>query len=346
MKSDRCVRRARAPLALPDPRIRRARRSAPLCVPALCGVALLAAGAFSPALASCGAASCTLTTDRFVQGSWDQPGLYFDLRAEYLRQDRLLSGSHRIGADQVTEETVERETINRNLVATLDWAFTPSWAVSVRVPYLDRRHVHDVLPDTPGDPVVTERWDIRRLGDVQVVGRYQLPLEGDTAYAVTAGVKLPTGSHTVANDEGVVAERSLQPGTGTTDLVVGASARRSLSDRDAAFGVVSYGAALDSRDGFRPGYRADLSLGLVHQYAGGWSAALQVNVANRGRDSGVAAEPDLSGSTTVQLSPGVNVAIGGATHLYGFVQVPVYQHVNGIQLVPRWSAVVGVNTLF
>jgi len=320
-----------------------ARRAA---APAFATLALAAAGAGSPAFASCGAASCTLTTDRFVQGSWDSPGFYLDLRAEYLRQDQLFSGSHKIGANQVNEETLERETINRNLVATLDWAFGSNWAASLRVPYLDRRHVHDVLPDTPGDPVVTERWNIRRLGDVQVVGRYQLPLQDTTAYSISAGVKLPTGSHTVANEDGAVAERSLQPGTGTTDLIVGASARHALTGRDALFAQAGVMVALNSRDSFRPGHRIDFALGGVHQFESGWSAALQLNVSHRGRDSGAAAEPDLSGSTSVQLSPGVNVALSGATHLYGFVQVPIYQHVNGVQLVPRWSMVVGVNTLF
>jgi hypothetical protein len=309
-------------------------------------IALAVAAACPPVFASCGAASCTLTTDRFVQGAWDSPGFYLDLRGEYLRQDRLYSGSHRIGSDQVTEETLERETINRNLIATLDWAFGSNWALSVRVPYLDRRHVHDVLPDTPGDPVVTERWDIRRVGDVQVVGRYQLPLQDTMAYAVSAGVKLPTGSHTIANDDGAVAERSLQPGTGTTDLIVGASARRALTTNDALFAQVSATVALNSRDSYRPGQRIDVAFGAVHQYASGVSAALQLNVGHRGRDSGAQAEPDVTGSTTVQLSPGINVAVGGATHLYGFVQVPLYQHVNGVQLVPRWSMLIGVNTLF
>lgn len=313
---------------------------------AVAPVALALASASPGAFASCGAASCTLTTDRFVQGSWDSPGLYLDLRAEYLRQDRLYAGSHRIGADQVTEDTVERETVNRNVIATLDWAFGSSWGLSVRVPYLDRRHVHDVLPAAPGDPVVTERWNIHRLGDVQVLGRYQLPLQDKTAYALTAGLKLPTGAHTVANADGAVAERSLQPGTGTTDLVLGGSARRSVTDRDALFGQLTVAVPLNSRDAYKPGQRVDVAFGSVHQYASGWSAALQLNLSHRGRDSGANAEPDVSGSTSVQLSPGFNVDLNGTTHLYGFVQVPVYQHVNGVQLVPRWSVLVGMNTLF
>lgn len=318
------------------------REVAPVALATLAALVFTSPNAF----ASCGAASCTLTTDRFVQGSWDSPGLYFDLRAEYVKQDRLYAGTHRIGADQVTEETVERETVNRNVIATLDWAFATNWAVSLRVPYLDRRHVHDVQPANPGDPVGTERWDIRRLGDVQVLGRYQLPLQDKTAYALTAGLKLPTGSHTIANGDGAVAERALQPGTGTTDLVLGGSARRSVSERDALFAQAIIALPLNSSDQYKPGQRVDLALGAVHQYASGWSAALQLNVSHRGRDKGANAEPDVSGQTSVQVSPGVNVEIGASTHLYGFVQVPLYQRVNGIQLVPRWSLAVGVNTLF
>jgi hypothetical protein len=309
-------------------------------------IALALAGACPPTFASCGSAACTLVTDRFVQGSWDSPGLYFDLRGEYLRQDQLMSGSHRIGADQVTEDTIERETVNRNFIATLDWAFGSNWAASMVVPYVDRTHVHDVLPETPGEPVVTERWEIHRLGDVKLIGRYQLPLQDTTAYAVSAGLKLPTGLHTVTNDDGTPAERSLQPGTGTTDLIASASLRHALSGHDALFAQAGFTTALNSRDSFRPGNHVDVALGAVHLFTGGWSAALQLNVAYRARDSGAEAEPENSGSTMVQLSPGVNVPVGGATHLYGFVQLPVYQYVNGIQLVPKWSVLVGLNTLF
>ena len=58
-----------------------------------------------------------------------------------------------------------------------------------------------------------------------MVGRYQLgtvddPLKPANA-GITFGLKLPTGKFDVANDRGDKAERSLQPGTGTTDLIVG-----------------------------------------------------------------------------------------------------------------------------
>ena len=42
------------------------------------------------------------------------------------------------------------------------------------------------------------------------------------AFGLQFGIKLPTGKFDVANDEGEVAERSLQPGSGTTDAILGA----------------------------------------------------------------------------------------------------------------------------
>ena len=47
------------------------------------------------------------------------------------------------------------------------------------------------------------------------------------------------------------------------------------------------------------------------------------------------AEPLNSGLTTISLSPGVTVGVGRSSTIYVYVQVPVYQRVKGIQLVPR-----------
>ena len=68
---------------------------------------------------------------------------------------------------------------------------------------------------------------------------------------------------------------------------------------------------------------------------------LQLNHAHKQRDSGLQAEPDNSGSTTTSLSPGFSVAVAAFDTVYAFVQLPLYQYVNGIQLVPRASFVMG-----
>ena len=72
-----------------------------------------------------------------------------------------------------------------------------------------------------------------------------------------------------------------------------------------------------------------------------YSAVLQLNAARRSRDSGAQAEPDNSGSTTVALAPGISAAVADHDMLYAFVQLPLYQKVNGIQLVSRANVAVG-----
>src|SRR3546814_1083114 len=49
-------------------------------------------------------------------------------------------------------------------------------------------------------------------------------------FGLNFGLKLPTGSFRVKNDEGAVAERSLQPGTGTVDGLLGAYYQQALPD--------------------------------------------------------------------------------------------------------------------
>jgi len=44
----------------------------------------------------------------------------------------------------------------------------------------------------------------------------------------------------------------------------------------------------------------------------------------------------------VFLSPGLSVTVVPGTHVYGFVQLPIRQYVNGEQLTPRWSTTLGV----
>jgi len=310
-------------------------------------VALAALGAVgaTSADASCGAASCNLLNDRFALGTWDHAGWSVDLRLESVVQDQLRQGTQNISPDDLPEdeEAVERHTRNLNLVTTLDYAMSPQWSFALRLPLVHRDHAHDLIDEDTGELGAHERWRYSRVGDVQALVRWQAPVASneDFAWALTGGLKLPTGSRTVANGDGRVAERSLQPGTGTTDLIAGASARFVLGLSDALNLQATWTGALAERDGYKPGQRLDLSAGWAHAMSPMWSLLLQANWGQRGRDSGAEAEPELSGGRTLNLSPGVSISPGHDDLVYALLQVPVYQQVNGIQLVPRTSLAFG-----
>jgi hypothetical protein len=294
--------------------------------------------------ASCGSAFCTLMTDRYAQGTGEpHPGWSADVRLEAVTQKQLRSGTTKIDASQVSgEEAIERHTRNLNLVTTIGYGIDDNWSLAVRIPVVKRDHLHDLIDEQTGLASTPEQWRFTRLGDVQVLARRQFATdEGAASYAVFGGLKLPTGSIKVSNGDGSRAERALQPGSGTTDLLIGVAGRRAIGMADALIGQTSVAQALNSREGFKPGRRIEFSAGWSHAYSHSLGAVLQLNLRHRARDAGAQAEPDNSGSTTLDLSPGVTLGVGPMSTLYAYVQVPLYQKVNGIQLTPRSALALG-----
>ena len=144
-----------------------------------------------------------------------------------------------------------------------------------------------------------------------------------------------------------MAERSLQPGSGTTDAVLGVSYHAALPQWSSSWFVqATVQKPLGERDGYKPGTQVGFDVGVQYDAKETLSLLLQVNTLVRGRDSGREAEPEDTGRTVVALSPGVSYAASDAVSVYGFVQKPIYQRVNGVQLTADWSGVVGLRTRF
>ena len=164
---------------------------------------------------------------------------------------------------------------------------------------------------------------------------------------MTFGVKLPTGKHDVANGDGELAERTLQPGTGTTDLLLGTywNGAAPLSGLS-WFARAQAALPMNSRAGYKPGKQLSIDAGLRYAVARDVGLTLQVNYHAKAGDSGGEAEPEDSGQRMVFVSPGVSWNVAKSAQLYAFVQVPVYESVNGVQLTAGWSAMAGVSWRF
>jgi hypothetical protein len=302
------------------------------------------------ATASCGSAFCMVNTNWGIQGVWNEPGLRGDVRFEYIDQDQPRTGTRNIGVGEIPRHHDEVSTLNRNVLATLDYGFAPEWGLSLVVPWVDRRHEH--VHNHRGEALI-ETWSFSELGDARIAARYQFAPQGEpdatqASFAgVTAGLKLPTGRTTIANGEGDVAERTLQPGTGTTDALVGAYFRQALGAWNASWFVQANAQLpLDSHANFRPGRQLLVDVGARWEASDALGVMLQLNAQWKGRDSGSDAEAEDSGSTTLSLAPGVTYSITPSVQLYAFVQLPLYRRVNGVQLVADHSYAVGVSAQF
>jgi hypothetical protein len=151
----------------------------------------------------------------------------------------------------------------------------------------------------------------------------------------------------VTNGEGEPAERTLQPGTGTTDALLGAYYREAIGNLNASWFVqANLALPFNSYHDYRPGQQVLIDLGARWDATDRLGLMLQLNAHWKARDSGAEAEPEDSGSRTLSLSPGVTFAITPAVQVYAFVQLPLYQHVNGVQLVADRSYAVGVSAQF
>ncbi len=294
--------------------------------------------------ASCGASACTLMSDRYTLDSGTgRSGLSIDLRYENIAQDRLRSGTGKATPeDTAGEEALEQHTRQRALMAAFDYGLDADWSVQLRLPLLQREHAHILQDEASGEPLDAERWNFDGLGDAQLLLRRRFaPENGSTVYALFAGFKLPSGSRNAKNGDGVRAERALQPGTGTTDFMFGASVRHALGLRDAMFAQVGIAEALSQVDDFEPGRRLSAGAGWSHALGPHVGTVLQLNLLHRGRDAGAQAEPDVSGGTTLDISPGLTWNLRAGSTLYAYLQVPLYQDMNGTQLAPERTLAVG-----
>lgn len=310
-------------------------------------VGLLAAFAGN-AQASCGSAFCSINTDWGAGTTGLSEGSTLDLRYENIRQDQPRTGTRKIAVGEIPHHHDEVHTFNQNLIATYSHTWASGWGISTTLPFVDRDHLH--VHNHHGEQI-PEQWKFRGLGDVRVMGRYQRSLEGSDMAPRTAGVffglKLPTGRTNVANDQGGVAERSLQPGSGTTDLLAGAIYHQQVASSGAAwFAQVQLQQPLNSHDNFQPGAQLGLDLGYAHPLTERLSGLVQLNALAKRRDRGSEAEPADSGGRFLFLSPGLSYKLGEVFRVYAYYQHPLHQRVNGVQLTASRTFVVGVSTRF
>src|SRR6266699_562481 len=140
---------------------------------------------------------------------------------------------------------------------------------------------------------------------------------------------------------------SVPAATGSTDLVLGGYYSAPGIHLDSSWFVQAlYQQAVSTREEYKPGNQFQLNVGYRHPLGHDWQALLQVNSLIKGKDSGANAEPDLSGSKSVFLSPGLIYSLTHDLQLYGFVQLPIYRFYNGTQLSVDWAFVAGATMRF
>jgi hypothetical protein len=303
------------------------------------------------ACASCG---CTLNADA-ATGFSASSGWRLNLEYDYIDQGQLRSGTRSVSSVPDGNE-LEHDTLNRYVTASISYNPNANWDIDLFVPYVVRSHsTYGEFDSTqPLPDLSTSRSS--SLGDVRLVGAYQgfLPTHN---LGIQLGIKLPTGHYGTAVKfkggplAGEALDASLQPGTGSTDLIVGAYYYRAISQNFDAFVQGQFQSAVEHHmdqpgNDFRPGNSTTVSFGLRYEKNAQWVPQLQVNLLHKARDQGALADVESTAGNIAYVSPGITVKVLPKLHVFAFAQLPVYKNLYGYQLFPRWTASAGASYAF
>ncbi len=312
------------------------------------------------AYASCGSSFCSVNTHWDTQGLVNDDVLRIDLRYSYANANTLRSGSSKIAPAQPTGSNTEIEnlrTINQMLNLDLDYSIDQKWNVGLDLPLVMRDHSHTFDSSVSGPFVQQAKFT--GLGDVRVVGKYKFDsAEHHAGSGMSFGIKLPTGAinKTMTPPDPAdpatpyALERSSQPGTGSTDLLLGTYYHRDTENSPWGWFVSGQlQSAVNTRDNYRPGNSLNLDMGAHYAFAPTLTGLLQLNTQFKNRDTGLNANP-TSGGHSLSLSPGLSFVVAPKTNLYSFVQIALLQYANtdpadpgAGQLTAPWSFAVGIS---
>jgi len=283
------------------------------------------------------------------------PGWRVSLEYDYIDQNQLRSGTQAVpGVPPGTE--LEHETVNQYVTAGLSYSPNSSWNLLLSMPYVIRSHsTYGIYDPTQPLPELSRSFS-SSIGDAKLVVSYQGFLPTDNL-GVQLGVKLPTGQYGTAVDfysgpnAGMPLDASLQPGTGSTDVIIGAYYYQAISQDFDVFVNGQFQSAVKHKmdqpgNDYRPGNSTTVSFGLRYEGNPRWVPQLQMNLLHKSPDQGALADVQNTAGNVVYISPGITAQLAASVHVFAFAQLPVYSNLYGFQLFPRWTASAGVTYAF
>jgi len=312
----------------------------------------------APVLATCGSANCFLVTGT-QEGVGGSGILTIDLSYRYIQQSRRLEGTRHVDEvltpkidfeNQVIELDHHREISTQNTLMQVDLAYglTPRLTLAGSLPIINQRD-HEHWDDVGTiDEHFTRTDGTSGFGDVRLGARYALVVKTKNLLVGGLGIKVPTGAYRLLDSEGAINEPTIQPGTGSTDYIASLHYAHQIAPMRTEF-FLAGAYRMNRRNDleYQLGDEALLSAGYSQKTGDRLTWSIQLNARRTGRDRYLSLDVPSTGATFVDLTPGLRlVDATGAMSLYGFVQVPVRQDVNEVQLAPGLAILVGISRAF
>jgi hypothetical protein len=283
-----------------------------------------------------------------------QNGAGLKVAQRYTRLDNVYSGTDKVDNPGVEEEYWTTEVSGF-------YGFTDRFLVLVNLPLRKTRGDGELTEGPGGEP---EREDMTGgatgMGDVSVLGRYTVytrhTLDATTLLAGVFGVKLPTGSTSQHSDQGEYLDSHLQLGTGSTDLLLGASANHVLGrysvSANLLASITGEGETGDTRHRFGNSLNYDVtgkyrvSPAVIGKSSNELFLSLGVNGEYRQHEKLDGDTVPDSGGHTIYLTPGIQYVAGVHWVFETTWQYAVYHDLNETQLGENYKLFASATYLF
>jgi hypothetical protein len=280
------------------------------------------------------------------------------------------------------EEVHSAATIN-NVSLNAAWGLTDNLTVGFNLPQVMRTNIregahhladaghddhdasgHEEPDEHTEDDVheISQLGDASGLGDLTTYGQYRFVGAEDTSLhaSILLGLKAPTGTTDVTNDEGYRFESEHQPGSGSWDVLAGLAVTRQWTnvtlDSNILYAFAGEGSQ-DSNLGDVFNFNMALSYRLRHSDNHGdgtahhhdtnpgnfWDIAVEINGEWRDYVTVIGQRQRHSGGNVVYLAPSVRYNNDKGWTAYASLGVPIVENLNGIQSDPNLRLLVGVS---
>lgn len=301
----------------------------------------------------------TVSAGVLPRGKWSG-----GLRTEMTDFDGFSSNELTRFAENGLEGVHSVERLTKTTVS-LAYGITERLTASLQVPYIERRSINEA--EIEDDVAEAHRHGgSSGLGDLVLLGQYQVVAGDKTDIALLFGIKAPTGKTDIKDSGGHRFETEFQPGSGSLDYLAGVAVSRQLTAVNLHANVLYHatnGGAQRAEIGNALSYNAALTYRLaaphkhhtqhhhdhhstMHGNAIRWDLVLELNGETRSKDKVAGVADTHSGGTKIYFAPGIRLSLTDNWSGYLSYAVPVVENHKGEQTDVDQRIVAGISVGF
>ncbi len=237
--------------------------------------------------------------------------------------------------EKIDEDLITRAT-NTILLQT-NYGISDKLSVSVIIPYIDK------WEKTSN----SDKSGRSAIGDLSLLLQYSILNNTSFSVIIGSGIKFPTGATQLKNEEtGIIAQPSLQPGTGSYDYLFltqfqyAMPFRKSMSIAQSfSYQFAGTSSHFASHQAFKFGNEFQSFTSIADQFV--WlnkvfTPSITLRISQRTTNIIETIEDINSGGTWGYFSPGTTVQLTSTVALLIQADLPIYRKINGFQLVTSY----------